>query len=420
MKRKNHWVLFAILLLALINLSPSEETTLVRPEDGRESQPVTPPEAQTSQETGHLQVAVQMDESDFRRLEEMNRQFMAIHPVEVELVNVPAEESYASFQRQLMKLGESPDVLLLDNVWIRRFAADGYLLPTEGYYSGSLSGEVLSASLIPNEWNGYVWGVPLDVDPYVLLYDTAKLKQLGLERPPTSVDDWSILFSAFKKQRPQPYLLGLDYRDPYAAATLLWQIGGGWKPGAGGAFYALKDNMPLSLQQLEQLHPWLLDAGAAGVDAWSKLNDGQLAMLMIRASEARKHSHPQIKVWMPEVQPNLASAWIQGRSYAVSSQTSNAEAAGLWISEMTSALNQMRWQEATRHLPVIKTIYYEAAPNQLPNWIPASLAAGSGAALPASPALPEQLESFAPLTYDYLSGAINAKQYRSRLAELSP
>ncbi|MDU2241150.1 MAG: extracellular solute-binding protein, partial [Paenibacillus sp.] len=274
MKRKNHWVLFAILLLALINLSPSEEMTLDRPEDRGEAQPVTPPEAQTLQETGHIQVAVQMNESDFRRLEDMNRQFTVSHSVEVDLVNVPAEESYASFQRQLMKLGESPDILLLDNIWIRRFAADGYLLPTEGYYSGSLSGEVLSASLIPNEWNGYVWGVPLDVDPYVLIYDAAKLKQLGMERPPASADDWNALISAFKKQHSQPYLLGLDYRDPFAAATLLWQIGGGWKPGESGPFFAMKDNMPLSVQQLELIQPALLDSGASGADSWNKLSGG--------------------------------------------------------------------------------------------------------------------------------------------------
>ncbi|MBW4838481.1 MAG: extracellular solute-binding protein [Paenibacillaceae bacterium] len=419
MKRKNHWVLFAVLLLALINLSPSEETTQVRPEDRGETLPFTPPEASDLQETGHIQVAVQMDESDFRRLEEMNRQFTVIHPVEVDLVNVPAEETYATYQRQLMKLGESPDVLLLDNVWVRRFAADGYLLPTEGYYSGSLSGEVLSASLIPNEWNGYVWGVPLDVDPYVLVYDAVKLKQLGLERPPASVDDWNVLISDFKKQRPQPYLMGLDYRDPYAAATLLWQIGGGWKPGGSEPFYAVKGNMPLSLQQLEQIQPWLLDSGAVGADSWSKFNGGELAMMILPASEAQKHTLPQMKVWTPEVQPNLASVWIRGRSYAVSSQTDNAEAAGLWISEMTSALNQMRWQNTSSRLPVLKTIYYEAAQNELPTWIPATLAAGSGAALPASPALPGQLEAFQTLTSDYLSGAINMKQYRGRLAELS-
>ena len=418
MKRKNHWVLFAILLLALINLSPSEETTRVRPENRGETQPVTLPEAQTLQETGHIQVAVQVDESDFRRLEDMSRQFTASHPVEVDLVNVPAEETYASFQRQLMKLGESPDVLLLDNVWVRRFAADGYLLPTEGYYSGSLSGEVLSASLIPNEWNGYVWGVPLDVDPYVLVYDTDKLKQLGLERPPISVEDWSALLSAFKKQHSQLYLLGLDYRDPYAAATLLWQLGGGWKPDGAAAFFALKGNMPLSLQQLELIRPWLLDTGAAGADPSRKRQSGELPIRITRASEAQKLAHPRTKVWMPDLQANMASAWIQGRSYAVSSQTDNAEAAGLWISEMTSAINQMRWREATGHLPVLKTIYYEATQNELPAWVPATLAAGSGAALPASPALPAQLEAFAPLTYDYLSGALNAKQYRGRLAEL--
>jgi arabinogalactan oligomer/maltooligosaccharide transport system substrate-binding protein len=419
-KRKNHWVLFAILLLALINLSPSEELTLVRQEDGGEAQPVTPPEAQTKEETGHIQVAVQMNETDFRRLEEMNRQFTLSHPVEVDLVNVPMEESYPAYQRKLMKLGESPDVLLLDNVWVRRFAADGYLLPTEGYFSGSLSGEVLSASLIPNEWNGYVWGVPLDVDPYVLVYHEDKLKQLGWKRPPATADDWNVFISTFKKQHSQPYLLGLDFRDPYAAATLLWQVGGGWKPTGSGPFYAMEEgHLTYALQLLESLRSTLMDSSLTGLDAWSKLSDGELSMMITTATEAEKHRHPRTKIWMPELQQNLASTWILGRSYAVSSQTDHPDAAGLWISEMTSLYNQARWYETTGNLPVLKTIYYEAARNQLPAWIPATLAAGSGIVLPASPSLPEQLAAFAPPTTDFLSGAITGKQYRGRLAELS-
>lgn len=178
-------------------------------------------------------------------------------------------------------------------------------------------------------------------------------------------------------------------------------------------------HLTYALQLLESLRSTLMDSSLTGLDAWSKLSDGELSMMITTATEAEKHRHPRTKIWMPELQQNLASTWILGRSYAVSSQTDHPDAAGLWISEMTSLYNQARWYETTGNLPVLKTIYYEAARNQLPTWIPATLAAGSGIVLPASPSLPEQLESFAPPTTDFLSGAITGKQYRGRLAELS-
>lgn len=421
MKRKNHWLLFAILLLALINLSPSEETALVRSEDRGEAQPVSPPEQETLQEPGHIRVAVQMDESDFLQLEQMNREFMDNHRIEVDLVNVPPEETFASFQRRLLKLGESPDVLLLDNVWIRRFAADGYLLPTEVYYSGSLSGEVLSVSLVPNEWNGYVWGVPLDIDPYVYVYDASRLKQLGLKHPPASAEEWNALLTAYKKQPLTPYLLGLDYGDPYAALTLLWQLGGGGQTGGAASPFALTGEMQTALQQLEQIRPSLLHPQSSektAAEMWDKFYSGELALILTTASEAKKHQNPRATIWFPEMKPSHPTAWISGRSYAVSSQTENAEAAGQWIAAMTSSLNQPQWYAATGFLPVLKTIYYEAAKNDLPAWVPASLAAGTGAALPAGSELPGQLAEFAQLSDDYLRGSISAKQYRSSLAKI--
>lgn len=156
-KRRNHWLLFAILLLALINLSPSKNSANISNEDVGNAEMIHPPSPEKVQEEGHLKILVQMDEADFTLLQQMNQSYMNTHPIQVELVNIPPEASYSSTELQL-ELGESPDVLLLDNVWIRRFAAEGYLLPTENYYFGSLTGEVLSSSLAQNEWNSYVWG----------------------------------------------------------------------------------------------------------------------------------------------------------------------------------------------------------------------------------------------------------------------
>lgn len=422
-KRKNHGLLFAVLLLALISLSPSEETTLIRSEDRGESQPVRPQEQQIQEETGRIRVAVQMDESDFRRLDEINRQFMDTYTVEVELINVPSTETYETYQRRLMKLGESPDVLLMNNTSVRRFAADGYLLPTEGYYAGSLSGEVLGLSLLPNEWNGYVWGVPLDIDPYVFVYDVAQLKPFGLEQVPSSEAEWTTLITAYQKQSPDKPLLGLDYHDPYAAMTLLWQLGGGVASEYTTFPFIAEEKVPLLVQQLELLRPSMVDLNGEqsfGADAWQPLLTGELPMILAPASEISKQmaAPASVSIWLPDIKPNMRTTWISGRSYVVSSQTDHPEAAGKWISEMTSALNQPRWYEATGHLPVLKTMYYEAGNPIMPSWVPPALAAGSGGALPAGPSLPKQMEQLAQATSTYLQAEINAKQYRASLIQI--
>ncbi|WP_018753275.1 extracellular solute-binding protein [Paenibacillus sanguinis] len=424
MKRKNHGLLFAVLLLALISLSPSEETTLIRSQDRGESQPVRPPEQQTQEETGQIRVAVQMDEPDFRRLDEMNRQFMDNYAVEVELINVSSTETYETYQRRLMKLGESPDVLLMDNTSVRQFAADGYLLPTEGYYAGSLSGEVLGLSLLPNEWNGYVWGVPLDIDPYVFVYDAAQLKSFDLEHAPISEADWTTLLAAYqKKGNADSSLLGLDFQDPYAAMTLLWQLGGGAASEHTTFPFVADEKVSLLVQQLELLRPGLVDLNgepSLGRDAWQPLLAGKLPIILTRASEISKHvaGPASISIWLPDIQPKMRTSWISGRSYVVSSQTEHPEAAGMWISEMTSALNQLRWYESTGHLPVLKTMYYEAGNPMLPSWVPPSLAADSSGALPAGPSLPKQMQQLAQATSTYLVGEINAKQYRASLIQI--
>ncbi|CAM4331962.1 sugar ABC transporter substrate-binding protein [Paenibacillus macerans] len=411
MKRKNHWVLFALLLLALINLSPSEETALVRSEERGDEPPASVPQTEVPQETGHIRVAVQMNESDFRQLEQMTRTFMDSHKVQVELTNVASEEAYASFQN-LLKLGESPDVLLLDNAWVRQFAADGYLLPTEIYYSGVLSGEVLSVSLVPNEWNGYVWGVPADVDPYVYVFSDKAMKELGMEAPPDSPDAWNALLASGSEPKRLPqHLLGVDGSDPYAALTLLWQLGGGAKENGQASPFTLTGEMQTALMRLEQLRPYLVSKGSPPAEdqgLWNQLQRGELAMLLTTASEAASHPQAGTKAVLPEKKQGRYSGWIAGRSYAVSSHSQNPDAAGEWIEAMTSSESQSQWFEATGHLPVLHAVYDEAAKYKLPDWSGAFAASGAKSAMPAGSGLPAELEEFSGLVENYLNGKASA------------
>lgn len=421
-KRRNHWLLFAILLLALISLSPSKYSDSINTEENKNPELVSPPSLEKVQEEGYIKVVVQMDDAAFLRLQQMNQSFMNVHPLKVDLVNLPRESTYSA-QLQL-ELGESPDIFLLDNVLVRRFAAEGYLLPTESYYFGSLTGEVLSSSLAQNEWNSYVWGVPLDVDPYLLIYNPDTLEKLGVENLPKSAEEWGALISDFKNQSDTPYLLGLDYDDPYATLSLLWQLGGEKQKDYGLSPFELTEEMKAAIEQVDVLRSYLLnkketeEANGASEDIWRKLNSGEVAIVLARASEAIKHQHPRIEISFAEQSNTERTMWISGRSFVVSAQTDNAEAAGSWISEMTNQAGQRNWYETTGHLPVLKSLYYDSSKNGLPEWVPASLVNRQRGTLPVGAALPVQMHEFAGITGQFIRGSINAKQYMDQVSHI--
>ncbi len=418
MKRRNHWVLFAILLLALINLSPSETSTLMRSEEHGETEPITPQSQEIEQDPGKISVAVQLDESDFLRFQQLNQQVMDEYHIEVQLTNFPAEKDYSAV-RQELELGDSPDVLLLNNTLIRRFASGGYLLPTESYYSGSLTGEVLSASLTQNEWNGYVWAVPMDADPYVWVYHPDKLKEKELKFP-SSGDDWRAMLNAYKKQPLFPYLLALDFNDPYAVMSLMWQLTGHSGSADETSLFKPTGELRTVIQQLDSLRPFLKSFGdAAGEEEiWNKLYTGETAFALVKWSDAKRHQHPNIRISYPDLESSAGGVWVGGRSYAVSARSGNMETAGMWISAMTSQLRQRQWYDLTGYLPVLNTMYYQASRNALPSWIPASFVNGKGTPLPVGAGIPLLMEKYSVLSSSFLNGELSFKSYLTELDAL--
>lgn len=422
MKRKNQWLLFAILLLALINLSPSQNLTLIGQNKPKELQPKTLPNETKVQELGEIRVAVQLSGYDFIQLKQMNQQFMDTHPLKVELVNIPANEDYNDLKQQL-NIGESPDVLLLDNTWVRNYAADGYLLPTESYYTGSLAGEVLSASLAQNEWNGYVWGVPHDIDPYVWVYNSSLFNsKFGIDFPVTQ-DEWSVFIEKYRLQGEgiPSQLFAFHFSDPYASLSLLWQLGGLKLEAEETPFLINED----AVKQLDSLRPHLMNLDfadetvSARNEIWNKLNDGEVAAALVRYTEASSNFNSNLSIEFTNAEESTETMWISGRSYAASARTDNKEGAGLWITEMTSMAKQLQWFEKTDYLPVYKSMYGHTTDNGLPEDISDSLIEDKKSSIPVGSSLPAQMEQFSKVSSTFYSGELNLEMYLNEMNHIS-
>lgn len=380
-------------------------------EEERDDQMIVPSREQAKDE-GRIKVAVQMKHSEFIALQQINQLFMKSHNIEVEIINNEIDPTYAMLQTQL-ELSEAPDVLLINNEWIRYFAAQGFILPTDQYYSGSLNGDLLTNALAQNEWNGYTWGVPLDVDPYVLVYNSSALKNLGFTSPPTTQQEWNKLLYEFQRQEQIPYLLSYDYSDAYAALTLLWQLSP--EQTEGNMPFALTEAMKGTFQQLESLRSTFLDSKQHNADKIWKLNyDEKLLFCLTRASEANGRNDKVISIFYPQQSDKLRSMWQHGRSYVVPTQSSNAKKAGEWIAAMTSLQDQSRWFQASSHLPVNKSQYM----NKLLPWNPNNIINTKANMLPVYAELPQHMLQYGKLTSEFMRSKMNAKRYMSLISKV--
>src|SRR5574341_819242 len=77
------------------------------------------------------------------------------------------------------------DVFFMDVIWPSEFAAAGWALPLDEYFSLTQQKEFLAAPIRANRYNGRVYGVPLFVDAGMLYYRKDLLEKFNLSLPRT-------------------------------------------------------------------------------------------------------------------------------------------------------------------------------------------------------------------------------------------
>ncbi|PVU83844.1 maltose-binding protein [Cellulomonas sp. WB94] len=84
-----------------------------------------------------------------------------------------------------------PDLVRADIGWVPELANLGVLVPLDTSMPdfATLSAQSYPGSLATNKWKGHYYGLPLDTNTRVLLYNADVLKQAGIAEPPATVAD---------------------------------------------------------------------------------------------------------------------------------------------------------------------------------------------------------------------------------------
>ena len=351
-----------VLLLSPWADAPSPSSVPVAVQQGG-AQTVQEPEE--AEEISRITIEAALEEQEFRALSNMNDDFVFRHPdIQVELRRISPENAYETY-RTASELEEAADVMLFRNEWVAEFASSGYLHPADAAFAGKALGEQFEALSAPLKWNGYLWGVPRDMDPYVLVWNAELLRAwLGEEAEfPLTGEQWAAAaFGAETEEANGAYWFAVDGQDPYALLAWLenyaqertdglWeQDGEPWEETARGQAMAL----------LEEKR----DRVRFGRDVREALSAGNALAGVLPYSEAEElvsregsGEQAEFKLAIDHHSWNLPYIWPRGSSFVISSRTEAEEAAGVWIADMTGEQAQLLHMEEQGKLPVFRSLY---------------------------------------------------------------
>lgn len=363
-----------------------------------------PPKAKKSPETWkQLRVQVNLSPISFIQLNQANQSFIDETGIYVELVNTTDKLTDAEWSNQLVQ-EDSADIMLTDSTSVLGFAKKGWLLPIEQSSNAGFSSPVWLMNQL--KWNGYTWGVPAQIDPYVLVWNKELMAGRTKESLPSNWEEWKRILDPSSQEgasasqqpdllergtaavelpaMPQAWFAWHD-GDKEAFLSLIRRLGLLWPevnqaPLMRADWYAkgVTDNAQGSSlkwnQQLAQLEsyrahfkPW--GEKASKSDTWDLLRAGRVAFGIVPYSEAVAEVSEPLAIEAPADVHLPAGQWATSRSYMIASSSQHEAEARQWIDYMTSLTVQREWYDTLSVLPAHEQAYIDRW-RDIRRWLP--------------------------------------------------
>jgi multiple sugar transport system substrate-binding protein len=122
--------------------------------------------------------------------------------------------------------GTTPDLMRMDIIWTPEFAKLGALEPLDGYPGfEELKKAVFPGPLATNVYKGKHYGLPLDTNTQVVVYNPEFLKAAGLSAPPKTIEEFKKYAAAFTGKDGK-YALALNSTSAWQLLPWFWSLGG--------------------------------------------------------------------------------------------------------------------------------------------------------------------------------------------------
>lgn len=283
------------------------------------------------------------------QLEKVIAAFEAANPgITVE----PTRYAYNDYKTALLTAiasGDVPDVARLDIAWVSEFADQGALVQLDGNMPGfeDIIADTYPGPLSTNYWQGHYYGLPLDTNTQVLLWNKSVFEEAGISAPPATMQEFAEVACTVNRSASEDrygYAQGGTYF--WAPAPIFYAMGGkvtdenittatGYinGPESVAAFTMLKD-----LYDQSCMSPNLLGGGIA-TDAGHA--EGTYAMIIDGPwmVDIYKSNYPDFQVNfapIPTGPDGTTSSVVGGEDVVVLEGSENQEAAMKWAAYLLS------------------------------------------------------------------------------------
>jgi multiple sugar transport system substrate-binding protein len=154
--------------------------------------------------------------------------FEAEHP-DVRVQSIPYP--YDGFRQALLTSaagGEGPDLVRLDIIWSPEFAEQGILMNLSETMPDfqEYADRVFPGPLSTTAYEGAYYGLPLNTNTRVFIYNPALYEQVGLEGPPETIDDLRAQCEAVHAVDASSYVFSDNGTSGWNLLPWIWSFGG--------------------------------------------------------------------------------------------------------------------------------------------------------------------------------------------------
>jgi multiple sugar transport system substrate-binding protein len=152
--------------------------------------------------------------------------FEELHPdVDVESVPVPYEELHQKLVTAVAG-GQLPDLVRSDIIWVPELADLGVLVPLDEAMPDfqTLADQMFPGPLATNAWQDHYYGLPLDTNTRVMMYNAESLAAAGIEAAPTTFDELRAAATALEGS--DVYAFADNSTSGWNVLPWIWSAGG--------------------------------------------------------------------------------------------------------------------------------------------------------------------------------------------------
>ncbi len=213
--------------------------------------------------------------------------FEAEHPnIHVESAPYP----YDDFRQALLTAaaaGEGPDLVRLDIIWSPEFAAQGFLTNLSDTMPDfqTFADADFPGPLSTNVYDGAYYGLPLDTNTRVFIYNPALYAEAGIDAPPETIDDLRAQCDKVAALGSDHFLFSDNGTGGWNLLPWIWSFGGD----ITSPDFTTADgyvNGEQSVAAIQFLHDMIADGCfsdgylGSGIDTWAGYFGGTIASML--------------------------------------------------------------------------------------------------------------------------------------------